>query len=273
MTAVRLRPRSTTRSDVGLDDGRTRAPLRAGPLDADLGDALAAGRYGPVPRTIAEFEQRFVTLVEASGPHRDRAWDGFYDRTLARVSAGWDGAGAAGGDSADRAAGTVASFTRIWAEAVALHVGGSALDVGTCFGFLPLAWAARPGAPRLAAFDLSPASAALTARQARRLGRAVAVACADGTALPLADQAVDTVLVLHVLEHVDATTSGRLLAEALRVAARRVVVAVPVEAEPDLVFGHLQVFDVARLVATGADTGWLARVFTSDGAWLVLDRP
>lgn len=240
-------------------------PAQAGPVDADLGDALAAGRHGPVPRSIGEFERRFVALVEAG--HRDPAlaWDAFYDRTLARVAAGWDGAAPGHG--------TVASFTRIWARAAALHVGDSALDVGACFGFLPLAWAARAEAPRLLAVDLSPASAALTARQARRLGRPVGVACADGTALPLTDRAVDTVLLLHVLEHVDRGTSDRLLAEALRVAARRVVVAVPVEQEPDPVFGHLQVFDPARLAATGRRTGWRAAVLEGDGAWLVLDRP
>jgi len=242
-----------------------RVPLQAAPVDADLGDALAAGRHGPVPADLGEFERRFVALVEAAGPDPDRAWDGFYDRTLARVGAQWDRAG--------HGLGTVASFTRIWAQAVALQVGGSALDVGACFGFLPLAWAARPGAPRLVAVDLSPASAALTARQARRLGRAVDVACADGTALPLADRVLDTVLLLHVLEHVDAAISDRLLAEALRVAARRVVVAVPVEVVADPVFGHLQVFDPARLTLVGERTGWSARVFEADGAWLVLDRP
>ncbi len=239
--------------------------LRDHALDADLGDALAAGRYGPVPATIGEFEQRFVALVEAADPDPVRAWDGFYDRTLARVTARWVGA--------SPGTGTIASFTRIWSQAVALQRGDSALDVGACFGFLPLAWAALPGAPQLVAVDLSPASAALTTRQARRLGRAVRVACADGTALPLADRGADTVLLLHVLEHVDAATADGLLAEALRVADRRVVVAVPVEAAPDPVFGHLQVYDPARLAALGARTGWAGRVFEADGAWLVLDRP
>ena len=69
------------------------------------------------------------------------------------------------------------------------------------------------------------------------------------------------------------TAERRLLFEALRVAARRVVVAVPVEAAPDPVFGHLQVYDDAQLHGLAARTGWSSRVFTSDGAWLVLDRP
>ncbi len=265
MTAVRLpvAPRQLARDAV---------PAQAGPVDADLGDAIAAGRHGPVPRTLGEFERRFVALVEATGPDPARAWDAFYDRTLARVATGWDGPARTGTPTSDRA-GTVATFTRIWARAVALHVGASALDVGACFGFLPLTWATRPDAPLLVAMDLSPASAALTARQARRLALPVGVACADGTALPLADHSLDTVLLLHVLEHLDAVTADRLLTEALRVAARRIVVAVPLEEAPDPVFGHVQLYDPARLAALGAGTGWGARVFTSDGAWLVLDRP
>lgn len=224
-------------------------------LDADLGDAVAAGLLGPAPRDVAAFERAFVGAVEAAGPD---GWDRFYDATLARLA-----------DGPSDGAGTVATFSRIWARARSLTVGGSALDVGSCFGFLPLSWG--PG-PRLLAVDLAPASAALLVRQARRLGSPVAVLCADGAALPLPDRAVDTVLLLHVLEHVPAATSALLLAEALRVAARRVVVAVPVEAAPDPVYGHVQVFDAGSLAALGRVPGWTASVSLADGAWLVLDR-
>ena len=198
-------------------------------LDADLGDAIAAGRHGPPPADLAAFEATFMALVEAGAPEPERAWDAFYDRTLARVEGQW---GVAAGT------GNIATFSRIWARAATLARGSSVLDVGTCFGFLPLAWAARPGAPALLAVELSPASAALAARQARRLGRSISVLCADGTQLPLRDRAVSTVLVLHVLEHLDRPASERLLSEALRVADRRVVVAVPIEGQPDPLFGH-----------------------------------
>ena len=233
------------------------------PIDADLGDAIAAGLHGPPPADLAAFEAAFIALVEAGDADPARAWDAFYDRTLARVEGQW---GAATGAS------NIATFSRIWARAAALSLGSSVLDVGTCFGFLPLAWSARPGAPRLLAAELSPMSAALAGRQARRLGRDVGVLCADGSRLPLRDRAVSTVLVLHVLEHLDLPASGRLLSEALRVADRRVVVAVPVEPRPDPVFGHLQVFDLAGLADCGRRTGWLVSLADADGAWLVLDR-
>lgn len=237
------------------------APL----LDADLGDALCAGLVGPPPTDLASFERAFVERVERSGPDPARAWDHFYDATLQRVERSW-------GDPPP-GPGTVAAFTRIWARAAGLQRGGSALDVGTCFGFLPLAWSVQQGAPRLAAVDLGHASAALAARQARRLGRPVAIARADGSRLPLADRAVGTVHLLHVLEHVPDDEGDALLADALRVAERRVVVAVPVEADPDPAFGHVRVFDLPRLAALGHRTGWCVSLADADGAWLVLDRP
>lgn len=239
------------------------APNPPAGLDADLGDAIAAGLHGPPPADLAAFEAAFVALVEAADPHRERAWDSFYDRTLARVEDQWDAA---------TGASNIATFSRIWARAAALSRGSSVLDVGTCFGFLPLAWAARPGAPALLAAELSPPAAVLAGRQARRLGRAVTVLCADGTRLPLRDRAVSTVLVLHVLEHLDRPASERLLSEALRVAERRVVVAVPVEDRPDARFGHLQVFELAGLAERGRRTGWQVSLADADGAWLVLDR-
>lgn len=233
--------------------------------DADLGDALAAGLHGPPPGDLAEFERMFTALVEAGHPDPATAWDSFYDRTLDRVLSGWDAPCGGGG--------TVACFTRIWVRAAALARGPSVLDVGSCFGFLPLAWATRTGHPRLLAVDLAPACAALAGRQARRLGRDVTAVCADGGALPLADRAVATVLLLHVLEHMPPEASDRLLQEALRVADRRVVVAVPVEDRPDPLYGHVQVFDLAQLARLARQTGWHASLADADGAWLILDRP
>ena len=234
-------------------------------VDADLGDALAAGHLGPPPRDLAAFEAAFTAQVEATDPVAERAWDRFYDATLARVADGW------GHDVPGP--GTVATFTRIWATAAGLSRGAVVLDVGTCFGFLPLAFARLPGAPRLLAAELSRPAAVLAARQARRLGREVTVLCADGRRLPVADGAVDTVLLLHVLEHAPPDVARQLLDEALRAAARRVVVAVPFEAAPDPVYGHVQVFDRPALARLGAATGWSVSLADQDGGWLVLDRP
>lgn len=244
---------------------RGTGPLGGTLLDADLGDALARGELGPVPADLSAFEEAFIALVESAHADPGRAWDDFYDQTLTRVLAGW-GADAPG-------AGTVAVFTRIWTRAAALSRGSWALDVGTCFGLLPLAWSRQPTAPRLLALDLCRESAALAARQARRLGAPVGVVRADGGRLPLQDRAVGTVHLLHVLEHLPPALGDTVLAEALRVADRRVVVAVPVEAVPDPLFGHVRVFTPRSLHALGSRTGWRCATTDQDGAMLVLDRP
>ena len=86
---------------------------------------------------------------------------------------------------------------------------------------------------------------------------------------------MDTVLAVHVLEHLPAEVSARALAQLRRVARHRVVVAVPLEEAPDPTFGHVQAFDLPRLAGIGADQqtpGWSQAVYAADGGWLVLDR-
>jgi hypothetical protein len=89
---------------------------------------------------------------------------------------------------------------------------------------------------------------------------------------------VDTVLAVHVLEHLPAEVSAVALEQMRRVARRRVVVAVPLEEVPDPAFGHVQAFDLPRLARIGAtpknpeSPGWSQEVHAADGGWLVLDR-
>ena len=92
---------------------------------------------------------------------------------------------------------------------------------------------------------------------------------------------MDTVLAVHVLEHLPAEVSALALAQLRRVARHRVVVAVPLEEAPDPTFGHVQAFDLRRLARIGADPetpespespGWSQAVYAADGGWLVLDR-
>ena len=63
------------------------------------------------------------------------------------------------------------------------------------------------------------------------------------------------------------------LAEMLRVARRRAVVAVPFEDEPTPAWGHVRTFDRDDLRALGAAAGLPFTVTEHHGGWLVIDIP
>jgi len=241
--------------------GRVRPRAPAG-VSNELADHIAAELVplGLVPDGAA-FERVFVAAVLSSQPDPDQAWAAFYANTLGRLRRA-DTAGT----------GSVATFARIYARALALIRGPAVLDAGCCFGFLPLLAAEQDPRLKVIGADLVPATAALAGRIARGRGSRARFAAADLLALPVADQAVDTVLAVHVLEHLPAEVSAQALTQLRRVARRRVVIAVPLEDTPDPVFGHLQAFDLPRLAQLGAAPGWSHAVHAADGGWLVLDR-
>lgn len=264
-------------------DGRVRHGIDAAAISNDLAgwiadDLVAPGLIGP-----AEFERTFVSLVLSVDPDPRAAWAVFYRNTLAALSRG----GEPGSTNAEMAP--------VHARAVELAVGPEVVELGCCFGFLALQLAAA--GHRVTAVDLVPGTARLLASVAPLLagpratgtsdsrdgdgglagahgptrGGLVAVA-GDAAAVPLADGCADTVFAVHLLEHLPAGAASRVLTEMLRVARRRVVVAVPFEDEPNPTWGHVRTFDLPALAALGAATG---RPYTADeyhGGWLVVDR-
>jgi SAM-dependent methyltransferase len=232
-------------------------------VDNDLTDAIVAelGPLGLIPDSDA-FERVFVRTVLGSAPTAGLAWNGFYRNTLARLRA----------PEAGSTAGSVATFARIYAEVADLVVGATVLDVGSCFGFLPILLAERRPDVDVLGSDLSEATVLLAGRVAAELGSRASFVTADALRLPFPDSAMDTVTLVHVLEHLPGPEGQVALGEALRVAARRVVVAVPLEEHADPAFGHVRTFTVADLAVLGAGTGWRARTWSRDGGWLVLDR-
>ena len=244
-----------------IADGRVRPRAHRG-ISNELADHIAAELVplGLVPDGAA-FERVFVDAVLSSQPHPDQAWAAFYANTLGLLRRA-EGAGT----------GSVATFARIYARALALIRGRTVLDAGCCFGFLPLLAAERDPRLKVIGADLVPATAALAGRISHGRGSRARFAAADLLALPVADQAVDTALAVHVLEHLPAGATGQALTQLRRVARQRVVIAVPLEETPDPVFGHLQAFDLPRLAELGAAPGWSPAVHAADGGWLVLDR-
>src|SRR5699024_8047314 len=104
--------------------------------------------------------------------------------------------------------------------------------------------------------DVNPGTAALAGRVAADLRSRAAFVAADARRLPFADRAADTVTLVHVLEHLPPPQGREALGEALRVAGRRVVVAVPLEDHAEPAFGHVRTFTLADLAELGAGTGW-----------------
>jgi SAM-dependent methyltransferase len=247
-----------------IANGRVRPRFPCG-ISNELADHIAAELVplGLVPDGPA-FERVFVAAVLATQPDPDRAWAAFYGNTLRRLRHA-DGAGT----------GSVATFARIYEHALSLVRGTTVLDVGCCFGFLPLLAAEKDPRLKVIGTDLVPSAAALAGRMSRARGGRARFAAADVLALPAGDEAVDTVLAVHVLEHLPPEVSAPALAQLCRVARRRVVIAVPLEEAPDPVFGHRQAFDLPRLARLGVAPdcpGWSRAVYAADGGWLVLDR-
>ncbi|MBI4943746.1 MAG: methyltransferase domain-containing protein [Actinobacteria bacterium] len=247
-------------------------------VSADVSALVADELFAPGWVVGADAFESIVTGVVLTC-HEDpgTAWEAFYRNTLYRLAELTDGTRAGSGTAG---AGTLAEFAPIYlrAEALVAQTGArSLLDLGSCFGFLPLRVAdGRAGAVRdVLACDVAPGTARLLDVMSRRLGTPVRTMASDAARVPLPDAAVDVVTVLHLLEHVDAAHGARILAEATRLARRRVVVAVPIEDDADPTFGHVRTIGLDDLRRAGEPlraNGWAARVDEHHGGWLVLDR-
>ncbi len=234
-------------------DGRLRHRIGRHEISNDLAGWIADDLVAPGLIDSAAFESAFVSVVRSVDP----GWTAFYRNTLDELAAG----GTPGG--------TNAGMAPVHARAVELAE-GAVVELGCCFGFLSLALA---GAGHdVTAVDLAPGAVALLASVAPTLDRPLRAVVGDATAVPLAGGSADTVLAVHLLEHLPPPLAPVVLAEMLRVARRRVVVAVPYEDEPDPTWGHVRTFDAAALTALGEATGRPFAVSDHHGGWLVVER-
>ncbi|HEY9265452.1 MAG TPA: mycofactocin oligosaccharide methyltransferase MftM, partial [Mycobacterium sp.] len=149
------------------------------------------------------------------------------------------------------------------------------IDLGSCFGFFPLRLA-RHGIEVLAT-DLSHPTMHLLESVSARLHRPLTTLTCDAADVPLPDRSADTVTVLHLIEHLPADAAAAVLDEAVRLARRRVVVAVPFEDVARDCYGHVQRFDLSALQKLAGELtrrhqGLKAQVYEFHGGWLILDR-
>ncbi|GAB3216631.1 mycofactocin oligosaccharide methyltransferase MftM [Mycolicibacterium hippocampi] len=208
-------------------------------------------------RGRAEFEMVFTGIVRSTIDGALPAWLRFYRNSLDQLES-------------DRA-----PFAPIHARAASQVRGHHVIDLGSCFGFFPLRLAQQR--IEVLATDLSLQTMQLLDRVSTRLQRPLSTLACDATAVPLPDRTADTVTALHLIEHLPVDAAEAALDEAVRLARRRVVIAVPFEDELGDCYGHVQQFDRPSLElmaqrACGRHRGITARIHTFHGGWLILDR-
>jgi hypothetical protein len=235
-------------------------------LDNDVAGLLAEELFAPGWLSGVEiFERVFTGVVRSCVDDPLLAWCTFYGNTLARVRQCWLAPAAA----TDREHTTIGELAPVYAHALQLIPAGQVLDLGSCFGFLPLLLAERP-ANTVTASDLSGGTMGLLSAVAAARGLQVNTLVCDAARIPVPDGWADTVSVIHLLEHVSPDHGRAVIGEALRVARHRVVVAVPVEDEPTAAYGHIRTFDLRQLGELGDSVGHHCSVHEFHGGWLVL---
>lgn len=250
----------------GRDRVQVRHALGLADVDDDLAGLLAGELFRPGwLRGSDMFERLFTGVVRSLDPDPLVAWGAFYRNTLERAAATADAAQVPASGH-----GTIAGYAPVWDHAAGLVGPGTVLEVGSCFGFFALRLAAA--GRDVTASDVSTGTVALLAAVAPALGVALRAVPADAAHLPAPDASYDTVLALHLLEHLDDDHGDRVVAEALRVARRRVVVAVPLEDVADDTWGHVRTVSLADLDSWGRGSGRRYEVHEHHGGWLVVDR-
>ena len=240
-----------------------RVPASA--VDDDLAGLLAEELFGPGRlRRPDLFERVFTGVVRTSADDALDSWELFYRNTLARL----DDPGTRPPGSG--AHGSIDGYAPVHDHVLGLLGSGSVLELGCCFGFLSLR-VARTGRATTAS-DVSSGTVGLLAAMAPRLGVQLATVTADAARFPGPDRQADTVLAIHLLEHLDPVHGGHVVTEALRLAGRRVVVAVPLEEEADETYGHVRTVTLDDLRRWGRTTGLPFDVHEHHGGWLVLDK-
>ncbi|MFX4287884.1 mycofactocin oligosaccharide methyltransferase MftM [Janibacter sp. G349] len=262
-----LRTVRTEHFDISHEGGRVaiahRVPLEE--VHAGLAELLSREIFGPGWLRGADVFERIMTgIVLTSAGDPLSAWEHFYRTSLRTIEAATDLA-----DSPSAGMhGAVAGYAPVYARAEEVLVGDSVVELGSCFGFFSLRQA---GTREVTAIDVSAGSIRLLEQVSAQLGTPVEALTADAAHVPLPDGCADTVVALHLLEHLEPQHGWRVVTEAVRLARRRVVIAVPYEDEPEELWGHVRTLTREDLAAYGLRTGLPFAVEEHHGGWLVLD--
>ena len=177
---------------------------------------------------------------------------------------------------------TIGSFATQYQRVCELCVGKSFLDAGCESGFLPLLIAERlPFMTQVVGIDIRPDMFDVV----RQLAQEKHLEHVQFVQADLLDKRFsqlgqfDTVVALGVLEHFTEQDMYQVLMNLLRVTSQRLILLVPYEqGEPELAYGHLQLFTRAKLEALGAwclgQLGGTGRMWCEDclGGLLLIER-
>jgi SAM-dependent methyltransferase len=222
-------------------------------IDADIGDCFLRELK---PAGVLVNEQDFGNIFGAVvcslfPPDAQRALHLYGSNTLRRYQ---DILRAAPGVISP-AEGTISSFAALYRRVFQLLRGESFLDAGCSFGFLPLLIAGQiPSLARVVGVDILTAPFPVVRELARERGlHSVQFSQADLLAADFgALGCFDTVVALHVLEHLTEEEMYRAIAHLWQVTAQRLLIAVPYEdGVPETVYGHRQLFTRAKLEEVG----------------------
>jgi SAM-dependent methyltransferase len=239
--------------------------VQASAVDDDLAGLLRDELFGPGwLRGTDLFERVLTGVVRTSAEDPLDSWELFYRNTLARLDDPVRSPPRGNGGH-----GSIAGYAPVHAHALGLLAPGPVLELGCCFGFLALR-VARTGRPTIAS-DVSRGTVALLEAMASRLDVPLVTVAADAARFPGPDGLADTVLAIHLLEHLEPAHGVQVVAEAVRLARRRVVVAVPLEEEADETYGHVRTVSLDDLDRWGRRTGLAYDVHEFHDGWLVVD--
>ncbi len=174
----------------------------------------------------------------------------------------------------------ITPFAAIYRRVFELCVGGSFLDVGCSFGFLPVLIAEHVPGAHIIGCDNNPDALRFSTDLATISGvRQITFSLQD-----ILDPAIlslgifNTVTVLHVLEHLSEQEIPVALTHLLQLTEKRLIIAVPYEERAQRPYGHQQVFTPEKLhgwgrwcinMLGGAGQYWCEDVM---GGMLVVER-
>jgi SAM-dependent methyltransferase len=175
---------------------------------------------------------------------------------------------------------TIGVFANWYQRVCELCVGDSFLDAGCESGFLPLIIAERiPFMERIVGVDIRPdLFATMNDIAEERHLKNVRFMQADLLAPDFPTLGIfDTVTALGVIEHFSEAEMYRVLTNLLEVAKRRLILTVPYEEQPEIIYEHKQLFTREKLETLGrwclaqwgAGRQWCE---DADGGLLLLER-